>query len=75
MTRVLVTGGTGFIGHHLVSALAADGRKVRVLDLRPPTCAVPEAEYIAGSVLDPDLVDEALRDVAQVYHLAGLSGM
>jgi dihydroflavonol-4-reductase len=75
MTRVLVTGGTGFIGHHLVSALAADGRKVRVLDLRPPTCAVPEAEYIAGSVLDPDLVDEALRDVAEVYHLAGLPGM
>jgi dihydroflavonol-4-reductase len=75
MTRVLVTGGTGFIGQHLVSALAAGGRQVRVLDLRPPTCAAPEAEYIAGSVLDPGLVDEALRDVAEVYHLAGLPGM
>jgi len=75
MTRVLVTGGTGFIGQHLVSALAAGGRQVRVLDLRPPVCAVPEAEYIAGSVLDPSLVDEALRDVAEVYHLAGLPGM
>jgi dihydroflavonol-4-reductase len=75
MTRVLVTGGTGFIGQHLVSALADGGRQVRVLDLRPPTCAVPEVEYIAGSVLDPTLVDEALRDVAEVYHLAGLPGM
>jgi len=75
MTRVLVTGGTGFIGHHLATALAASGRKVRVLDIRPPTCAVPEVEYVAGSVLDPSLVQEALRDVAEVYHLAGLPGM
>src|SRR5271169_1812685 len=75
MTSVLVTGGTGFIGQHLVSALTAGGRRVRVLDLRPPTCAVPQVEYIAGSVLDPDLVDRALRDVEQVYHLAGLPGM
>ena len=56
MSRVLVTGGTGFIGQHLVSALAAGGRQVRVLDLRPATCAVPEVEYIAGSVLDSGLV-------------------
>jgi len=75
MTRVLVTGGTGFIGQHLVSALAAGGRQVRVLDLRPPICAVPDVEYLAGSVLDPNVVDEAVRDVAEVYHLAGLPGM
>jgi len=75
MTRVLVTGGTGFIGQHLVSALAAGGRQVRVLDLRSPICAVPDVEYLAGSVLDANLVDEAVRDVAEVYHLAGLPGM
>ena len=75
MTRVLVTGGTGFIGQHLVSALAAGGRRVRVLDVRPPTCAVPDVEYVAGSVLDPNQVDAALHDVAEVYHLAGLPGM
>ena len=75
MTLVLVTGGTGFIGQHLVSALVASNRQVRVLDLRPPTCAVPEVDYVMGSVLDPNRVDEALRDVAEVYHLAGLPGM
>jgi dihydroflavonol-4-reductase len=75
MTRVLVTGGTGFIGQHLVTALAAGGRPVRVLDIRPPICAVPDVEYVVGSVLDPNQVDEALRDVAEVYHLAGLPGM
>lgn len=75
MTRVLITGGTGFIGQHLVSALAERGHKVRVLDRRPPACAVPEVEYVAGSVLDRGLVDEALQDVGEVYHLAGLPGM
>jgi len=75
MTRVLVTGGTGFIGQHLVSALAAGGRQVRVLDIRPPICPVSDVEYVGGSVLDPNQVDAALRDVAEVYHLAGLPGM
>jgi dihydroflavonol-4-reductase len=75
MTRVLVTGGTGFIGQHLVSALAARGRQVRVLDRRPPICAVAGVEYVSGSVLDSALVDDTLRDVGEVYHLAGLPGM
>ena len=75
MTRVLVTGGTGFIGQHLVSALATGGRQVRVLDLRAPICAAPEVEYVQGSVLDPGSVTEALADVGEVYHLAGLPGM
>ena len=75
MTRVLVTGGSGFIGQHLVSALAARNRQVRVLDLLPPTHLLPDVQYIEGSVLDPDLVDEALRDVGEVYHLAALPGM
>jgi dihydroflavonol-4-reductase len=75
MTRVLVTGGSGFIGQHLVSALAARGRRVRVLDLRAPTRAVPEVQTIVGSVLDADAVDRALNGVDAVYHLAGLPGM
>jgi dihydroflavonol-4-reductase len=75
MTRVLVTGGSGFIGQHLVSALVARNRQVRVLDLVPPAHVLPDVQYIDGSVLDPDLVDEALRDVDEVYHLAALPGM
>jgi dihydroflavonol-4-reductase len=75
MTRVLVTGGSGFIGQHLVSALVARGRQVSVLDLRPPSRALPEVRYVEGSVLDPDRVNEALRGVGEVYHLAGLPGM
>jgi dihydroflavonol-4-reductase len=75
MTRVLVTGGTGFIGQHLVATLAARGQQVRVLDLRLPGRGLPDVQYLQGSVLDPDLVDDAMDGVEQVYHLAGLPGM
>jgi nucleoside-diphosphate-sugar epimerase len=75
MTKVLVTGGSGFIGQHLVSALVGCGREVRVLDIYRPSSTSPEVEYVSGSVLDPGLVDHCLRGVDQVYHLAGLPGM
>lgn len=75
MTCVLVTGGSGFIGQHLVGTLVASGRQTRVLDVRPPGRAVANAQYIKGSVLDRKLVDQALEGVDEVYHLAGLPGM
>ena len=75
MTPILVTGGSGFIGQHLVSALHAKGRRVRILDLRCPARPLPDVQHIAGSVLDPAAVDEALAGVTEVYHLAGLPGM
>ena len=75
MTGVLVTGGSGFIGQHLVATLIASGRPTRILDLHPPGPALAKAEYVKGSVLDPVLVDDALNDIEEVYHLAGLPGM
>jgi dihydroflavonol-4-reductase len=75
MTRALVTGGSGFIGQYLVSELVAKGRKVRVLDVRPPTRALAGVEFVEGSVLDPDLLNNAVVNVDEIYHLAGLPGM
>jgi len=75
VTQTLVTGGSGFIGQHLVAALLAQGCRVRVLDLRPPSYAGAGAEYVIGSILNAERVHEALDDVAEVYHLAALPGM
>jgi dihydroflavonol-4-reductase len=75
MTGILVTGGSGFIGHHLVSELIARGRQVRVLDVRVPHRALPVAEYVEGSVLDEKLLHGAMAGIEQIYHLAGLPGM
>ncbi len=75
MTRILVTGGSGFIGQHLVSELVARGDQVRVLDVRLPTRPMPAVEYVEGSVLDKGLVQEMMAGVDEVYHLAGHPGM
>jgi dihydroflavonol-4-reductase len=73
--QTLVTGGSGFIGQHLVAALLRQGRRVRILDLRPPTCDLKGAQFLNGSVLDPAKVREAVTNVEEVYHLAALPGM
>jgi UDP-glucose 4-epimerase len=77
----LVTGGAGFIGSHLVEALTAQGRTVRVLDdlstgqrsnldhIRPPP------ELIAGDVSDPDAVSGAMKGIRTVFHLAALASV
>jgi dihydroflavonol-4-reductase len=75
MTGILVTGGSGFIGQHLVSELIARGRQVRVLDVRVPHRALPIADYVEGSVLDKQLLHGAMVGIEEVYHLAGLPGM
>lgn len=72
--RALVTGGTGFLGQHVVLRLLADGIAVRVL-ARSAANAKPladrGAEVVLGDVTDAAAVREALRDVGVVYHLAG----
>jgi len=78
MTRVLVTGGAGFIGSHTVDALLERGYDVRVLDsLLPPVHdgKVPsylssEIEFIHGDVRDRNVMRQALNGVSVVYHMA-----
>ncbi len=83
--KILVTGGAGFIGSHLVDALVAEGQTVRVLDsLDPqvhganadwPKHASPKAEYLRGDVRDPEAVARALDGVEVVFHQAAAVGV
>ncbi|HEV2760778.1 MAG TPA: NAD-dependent epimerase/dehydratase family protein [Acidimicrobiales bacterium] len=69
----LVTGGSGFIGRHLVDALVADGREVRVL-VRSDAAAkrVPAgAELVRGDMADAESLRRAAANVDLVFHLAG----
>jgi nucleoside-diphosphate-sugar epimerase len=77
--RVLVTGGTGFIGSHTVAALSRAGHEVRVLVRSPHKLAnlyreheVPLCGYVQGDMTDPGAVSEALEDCDGVVHAAAL---
>jgi UDP-glucose 4-epimerase len=71
--RALVTGGAGFIGSHLVDALAEGGHSVRVLDDLSTgfqSNLHPASEFVLGDVADEDVVQEAIDGVEVVFHQA-----
>lgn len=68
MSRVLVTGATGFIGSHLVPALVAEGHEVRAMTRHPVDYDGP-ATPVAGDVFDAASLEAPLRDVEVAYYL------
>ncbi len=79
--RILVTGGAGFIGSHLVDALVAQGHQVTVLDLlttgdrRNLVESEADIEFVHGSILDPELVGRLVGQADVVFHLAAAVGV
>jgi nucleoside-diphosphate-sugar epimerase len=69
---ILVTGGTGYIGHHLIPLLIVRGHRVRVLAREQSLDRVPSgAVAVAGNALDAESVAKALRPSDTVVHLVG----
>ena len=81
--RVLITGGAGFIGSHLADRLLDQGEQVVLLDdLSTGRLANIEhlngrsdVEFMLGSILNTDLVDQVVSRVDTVYHLAAAVGV
>lgn len=72
--RVLVTGGSGFIGRHVVSELAREGAIVRVVDLQPHPD--PEVDIVIGDIADPEVLKRATDGgVDSVVHLAAVTSV
>ncbi len=81
--KYLITGGAGFIGSHLADSLLAAGHKVVILDdlstgrhdnLRAHV-GDTRMEFVLGSILNEDLVDDVVRRVDSVFHLAAAVGV
>jgi UDP-glucose 4-epimerase len=73
-SRVLVTGGAGFIGRRLVRALLAEGHEVTVADLR--AFPDPEVRTFVGDLCDPDSAARAVRPGTDVViHLAAITSV
>jgi dTDP-L-rhamnose 4-epimerase len=85
VAHILVTGGAGFIGSHLVDALLERGHQVRVLDnlspqvhgrgAQPPAYLNPRAEFVKGDVRSRPNLRTALAGVDTVYHQAAAVGV
>lgn len=80
--RVLVTGGAGFIGSHVVAALAAAGHESVVLDALLPSAhpggtppELPGDRVVVGDVRDREAVADALAGVDAVCHQAAMVGL
>jgi dihydroflavonol-4-reductase len=69
----LITGGTGFLGSHLVRQLVAEGSK----DIRVMATSIPDwlvdlgVETLEGSITNPDDVARSVDGIKEIYHLAG----
>jgi nucleoside-diphosphate-sugar epimerase len=74
---VLVTGGGGFIGGHLVASFVAEGRTVRAVDCKPLSDwyqVHPAAENLVGDVSQIDVCRRAVDGIDEVYNLAADMG-
>jgi dTDP-L-rhamnose 4-epimerase len=79
---VLVTGGAGFIGSHVVDALLERGHDVRAVDMllaaahrERPGYLDPRAEWIEGDLRDPETAARAVAGVSAVSHQAAMVGL
>jgi len=72
--KVLVTGGAGFVGSHVVDRLRASGHEPRIFDLvRSPYHRDGDIDTAVGDLLDPDAVRAAIRGCDAVLHLAAVA--
>jgi UDP-glucose 4-epimerase len=72
--RILVTGGSGFIGRHAVAELSGAGAHVRVVDLKPNPD--PEVDIVVGDIADLDALEAAFASgIDSVVHLAAVTSV
>ncbi|MDX6636505.1 MAG: UDP-glucose 4-epimerase, partial [Solirubrobacterales bacterium] len=72
--RVMVTGGSGFIGSHVVDKLLAAGHQVRLFDLAPSPYRSPEeVDFRAGDITDLDALLDAAESCDAIVHLAAVA--
>jgi len=73
--KVVVFGGSGFLGSHVADALTERGHQVTLFDLKPSVHLDPRQKMVVGDILDTRAVARALKGMDYVYHFAGLADL
>jgi len=71
--KVVVFGGSGFLGSHVADALTAAGFEVTIFDLRPSPWLQKDQKMITGDILDEKAVRNAVQGMDYVYNFAGIA--
>jgi len=71
--KVLITGGSGFIGQHIAKKFFDSGYDVTIFDIMKPTLDKLKTAYMRGDVSDNEKIDEVVKNHDVVIHLVGLA--
>lgn len=71
--KILVTGGSGFLGSHVADALSDVGYEVTIFDIHKSPYLRLDQKMIVGDILDQECLDKAVENQDVVYHFAGIA--
>ena len=71
--KVVVFGGSGFLGSHVANALTNEGHDVSIFDLKPSPYLQDKQKMIIGNITDKKAVEKAVKGRDAVYNFAGIA--
>ena len=72
---ILVTGGSGFLGSHVIDSLLTAGYKVRIFDSKELPKKISGVDFKLGNILDKEVINEALENIDVIFHLAAFADL
>src|SRR5688572_10136546 len=76
MSKILVTGGSGFLGSHIADALTEKGHEVTILDVKNSSFVSGKQKMTIGTILDVNFLEKLFSEKFEaVYHLAALADL
>jgi len=73
--KVIIFGGSGFLGSHVADVLSERGHEVIIYDLKPSPHLKEPYKMVVGDILDYETVQETVKGADAVYHFAGVAGI
>ena len=73
--KILVCGGSGFLGSHVADCLTDTGHEVVIFDLKKSPFLRKEQSFVLGNILDERAVEKAMQGCDVVYNFAGIADM